>query len=33
MSNKAEDRKAIIINELESNKEVDIVELSQRLNV
>jgi len=33
MENKFEDRKAIIINELESNKEVDTISLSQRLNV
>lgn len=33
MENKYEDRKELILNELESNREVDIVSLSQRLNV
>ncbi|MHB8062676.1 MAG: DeoR/GlpR family DNA-binding transcription regulator [Ruminiclostridium sp.] len=33
MASKSDDRKAIIINELESNTEVDIAELSQRLGV
>lgn len=33
MENKFEDRKELILNELESNREVDIVSLSQRLNV